>query len=51
MDVMTIEVIGRSIGTVAAIAGAVFLAYHDRDGWGWLIFVAIMLGCYSIKVC
>jgi len=24
-------------------AGVVFLAYHDKDGWGWLVFVMVCL--------
>lgn len=27
--------------TISAIAGAVFLAREEKDGWGWLIFLAI----------
>lgn len=26
---------------LACIAGAVILLLHDRDGWGWLMFVAL----------
>jgi len=44
-------IVARSIAATAAIAGATFLAYHDKDGWGWLVFVAICIGCvtYSDK--
>ena len=27
---------------LASIAGAVFLAYHGKDGWGWLIVLALL---------
>lgn len=42
-------IIGKSIATLAAIAGAVYLASAGKDGWGWMIFLAVMLGGYSIK--
>jgi hypothetical protein len=28
---------------IAGIAGVAFLAYHDKPGWGWLIFFLICL--------
>lgn len=42
-------IIGRSVATWLAIAGAVYLANQGKDGWGWLIFLAVVLGGYSIK--
>lgn len=42
-------IIGKSIATLAAIAGAVYLANTGKDGWGWLIFLAVVLGGFSIK--
>lgn len=27
---------------LACVVGAIFLMYHGKDGWGWLIFLAIM---------
>ena len=27
---------------LASIAGAVFLAVHEKEGWGWFIFVALV---------
>lgn len=42
-------IIGKSIATLASIAGAVYLANTGKDGWGWLIFLAVMLGGCSIK--
>lgn len=26
-----------------AVAGAVFLAYREREGWGWCLFVGCVL--------
>lgn len=42
-------IIGKSIATLAAIAGAVYLASVGKDGWGWLIFLAIVLCSFSLK--
>lgn len=42
-------IILRLIATIIAISGAVYLAYYDKDGWGWLIFLAIMLGSFSVN--
>ena len=25
------------------VCGAVFLAYHHRPGWGWLVFLAFLM--------
>lgn len=46
---VAVAVIGKSIATLAAIAGAVYLANAGKDGWGWFIFLAVVLGGYSIK--
>jgi hypothetical protein len=27
---------------ILMLASIVFLAYHDKDGWGWLIFIMIL---------
>lgn len=36
-----VKQIGIIIFRLALIAGAVYLAANDRDGWGWLIFVLV----------
>jgi len=36
------EWLKSNIIDVALIAGIVFLAYHNKDGWGWLTFALIM---------
>lgn len=33
----------------AAVSGAVFLSYHDKAGWGWLVFLAFVLACTSFS--
>jgi len=37
---MTYLQIAGAIVAVIATLGAIFLAYHEKDGWGWLIFLA-----------
>ena len=41
--VIFFSVLLRGICLLAAIGGAVYLAYHGKDGWGWLIFLAMVL--------
>lgn len=47
--VVLMFIIFRSLATISVIGGATFLAYHGKDGWGWLIFLAVILGAFSIK--
>ena len=42
MDVITLTLICNLTSFITA-AGAVLLAYHGRDGWGWMLFVAVLL--------
>ena len=44
-----IAIVGKCITTLAAIAGAVYLADQGKAGWGWLIFLAVVLGSFSLK--
>ena len=46
---VAMAIAGHTLTSICAIVGAAFLAYHDRPGWGWLIFLAVCLGSYSIK--
>jgi len=39
----------RGLSVLAAIGGAVYLAHQGKDGWGWLIFLSVILGSYSIR--
>ena len=40
----------KTVMVVSAIAASAYLAFHDKPGWGWLIFVTIILACVSIRV-
>lgn len=31
-----------ALAGIGCAAGAAFLAYHDKAGWGWLIFLAFI---------
>ena len=35
---------GRYLCSTACFGGAIFLAYHKVDGWGWLVFAGIIFG-------
>lgn len=41
-------IIARGIASAVAFGGATFLAYHGKEGWGWLIFAAILASSYSV---
>jgi hypothetical protein len=47
--ILALFVLCRGLGAIAAIGGAIFLANQGKEGWGWLIFLALCIGCYSIK--
>lgn len=32
------------VATVIVIAFACILAYQGKDGWGWFLFVAVLMG-------
>lgn len=39
----------KMVSLCAAIGGVVYLAYHGKDGWGWLIVLAALIGTTSYK--
>lgn len=48
-DLVLIALVGRLLLAAAAIAGAIYLARGDREGWGWLVFLALLLGGVGLK--
>lgn len=34
----------RILAAIVFAAGAVWLAYDGKEGWGWCVFAAIVLG-------
>ena len=49
LNVMALGIVIRGLVTGLAILAAAYLAYYGKDGWGWMIFLAICLGSYSYK--
>ena len=49
LNVLFFALLFKMISICMAIGGAVFLAYHGKEGWGWLIFLAVVLGSTSYK--
>lgn len=46
--VVSIIAIGRLIASTACVCGAVWVMEAGKEGWGWLIFAAIILGCITV---
>lgn len=49
LTVLFFGLLFRMIALCAAIGGVVYLAYHGKEGWGWLIFVAVLIATTSYK--
>ena len=49
LNVMALGIVIRGIVVCACVAGTVYLAIHDKQGWGWLIFIAIISASTSFK--
>jgi hypothetical protein len=49
LNVLVIGLVLRGIAVCLTVLVAGYLAYHDKQGWGWMIFLAICLGSYSYK--
>ena len=43
-----LTVVCKTIATIAAIIAALLLAQDGKDGWGWFIFLAVILGSFSL---
>lgn len=49
LTVLFFALLFKAVAVCAAIAGVVYLAYHEKAGWGWLIFLAVVLASTSYK--
>ena len=49
LNVLAFALFLRAVCVCVAIGGVVYLAYNDKPGWGWLIFLAICLAGTSYK--
>ena len=47
---MVVIVFLKSIVAMSAVLGAIYLAYYEKSGWGWMIFLAIVLGSSSVRL-
>jgi hypothetical protein len=34
-----------NLTSFACVVGAVFLAFHGKDGWGWFLAIALFAHC------
>lgn len=39
----------RVIGAIFSVGCATFLMYNNIDGWGWLLFVAVLLCSFEYR--
>lgn len=44
-----VAILAKMVSCTAAIYFAYKLASDNKEGWGWLIFLAIILGSTTIK--
>jgi uncharacterized membrane protein HdeD (DUF308 family) len=49
MNDTTILIVLRLVAACIFAAGAVWLGHDGKDGWGWMIFAAIVLGAITIE--
>ena len=49
LHVMLMAVLLRGVAACMCVAGAVYLADRGLEGWGWLIFLALCLGCVTVS--
>jgi hypothetical protein len=49
LNVLALAVFMRGVAACLAVVAAAYLAYEGKEGWGWMIFLAICLGSYSYK--
>ncbi len=47
---LVLIVLFKSLVTISAIAGAVYLMMKEKEGWGWLIFIALCTASWSLNV-
>lgn len=49
LNVIALALVMRAITIVSIACGVVYLAANDKPGWGWLIFLAVIVGSTSYK--
>jgi len=49
LNVLALAIVLRTVAICFAIFAAAYLAFYEKDGWGWMIFLAICIGSTSYK--
>ena len=49
LNVMALAIVVRALTIAVCVWGIVQLASQGKDGWGWLIFLAILIASTSYK--
>lgn len=49
MSVIRMAVIGRMIVSAICACGAFALAIEGKEGWGWFLFISLLLGGFSLS--
>lgn len=49
LNVLALALTLRAITIIAVTAGVVYLSAKDKPGWGWLIFIGILVCSTSFK--
>ncbi len=44
----TLRLLIAHVPATACIASAAFLAFYQRDGWGWFLLAALLFGSTSL---
>lgn len=49
LNLLALAIFLKTIATCFAVFAAAYLAFHGKDGWGWMIFLAIYIVPTSYK--
>lgn len=43
-------IIARLLAVISTVVIAGVMALHERGGWGWFLFVALLLSSFSLSI-
>lgn len=49
MNIVTTLIVFRLIVAAIFAGGAIYLAIDGKDGWGWFVFAALVLGAITVE--
>jgi hypothetical protein len=49
LQVMALYFVMRALILLGLIAAATYLAVNDKQGWGWILFIAVLVASSSVK--